>query len=47
LRSDKTKLHGRREELVQANYHLEAESTRLQGRLNAMAVKEKEQEDRL
>ncbi len=47
LRSDKTKLHGRREELVQANHRLEAGSTRLQGRLNAMAVKEKEQEDRL
>ncbi|GAI93838.1 unnamed protein product, partial [marine sediment metagenome] len=47
LRSDKTKLHGRREELVQANHRLEAESTRLQGRLNAMAMKEKREEDRL
>ena len=47
LRDEETKLHGRREELIQANHRLEAESTRLQGKLNAMAVKEKEQEDRL
>jgi len=47
LRDEGTKLHGRREELIQTNHRLEAESTRLQGRLNAMAVKEKEQEDRL
>ena len=47
LRDEETKLHGRREELTQANHRLEAESTRLQGRLNAMAVTEKEQEDRL
>jgi DNA repair exonuclease SbcCD ATPase subunit len=47
LRDEETKLHGRREELTQANHRLEAESVRLQGRLNAMAVKEKEQEDRL
>ncbi|MBA7626486.1 hypothetical protein ES703_33936 [subsurface metagenome] len=45
LRAEEAKLHGRKEELIQANYHLEAESVRLQGRLNAMAVKEKEQED--
>ena len=47
LRDEETNLHGRREELTQANRRLEAESTRLQGKLNAMAVKEKEQEDRL
>jgi len=47
LRSEEPKLHGRKEELLQANHRLEAESTRLQGKLNAMAVKEKEQEDRL
>jgi len=47
LRAEEPKLHGRKEELLQANHLLEAESTRLQGRLNAMAVKEKEQEDRL
>jgi len=47
LRDEETKLHGRREELIQANHRLEAESTRLQGKLNAMEVKEKEQEDRL
>ena len=47
LRAEEAKLHGRKEELIQANRHLEAESVRLQGRLNAMAVKEKEQEDRL
>lgn len=47
LRSEEPKLHGRKEELIQANHHLEAESTRLQGKLNAMAVSEKEQEDRL
>ena len=47
LRTDQTKLHGRREELTQANHRLEAGSTRLQGRLNAMAVQEKEQEDHL
>ena len=47
LRAEEPKLHGRKEELLQANKRLEAESTRLQGKLNAMAVKEKEQEDRL
>ncbi len=47
LRDEETKLHGRGEELTQANHRLEAESVRLQGRLNAMAVKEKEQENRL
>jgi len=47
LRAEETKLHGKGEELIQVNHHLEAESTRLHGRLNAMAVKEKEQEDRL
>jgi chromosome segregation ATPase len=47
LRAEEAKLHGRKEELTQANHRLEAESTRLQGKLNAMAVKEKEQEDRL
>jgi len=47
LRDEETKLHGRGEELTQANHRLEAESVRLQDRLNAMAVKEKEQEDRL
>ncbi|GAI89922.1 unnamed protein product, partial [marine sediment metagenome] len=47
LRDEANKLHGRKEELAQANHRLEAESTRLQGKLNAMAVKEKGQEDRL
>jgi predicted transcriptional regulator len=47
LRTEKTELHARKEELTQVNQHLEAESTRLQGRLNAMAVKEKEQENHL
>jgi len=47
LRAEEPKLRDRKEELIQANRHLEAESVRLQGRLNAMAVKEKEQEDRL
>ncbi len=47
MRAEEHKLHGRGEELTQANHHLEAESTSLQGKLNAMAVKEKEQEDRL
>ena len=44
LRSEEPKLHGRKEELIQANHHLEAESTKLQGRLNAMAVKEDEED---
>jgi len=47
MRDEESQLHGRGEELVQANHHLEAESIRLQGKLNAMAVKEKEQENRL
>jgi len=45
LRAEETKLHVRKDELAQANHRLEAESVRLQGRLNAMAVKEKEEED--
>jgi len=47
LRAEETKLHGSIEELTQVNRRLEAESVRLQGRLNAMAVKEREEEDRL
>jgi len=47
LRTEETRLHGRKEELTEANDRLEADSVRLQGRLNAMAVREKEQEDRL
>jgi len=47
LRAEEVKLHGSIEELTQANHRLEAESVRLQGRLNAMAVKGKEEEDRL
>lgn len=47
LKAEETKLRGSVEELTQANHRLEAESVRLQGRLNAMAVKEKEEEDRL
>jgi chromosome segregation ATPase len=47
LRDEETKLHGSIEELTQENRCLEAESIRLQGKLNAMAVKEREEEDRL
>jgi DNA repair exonuclease SbcCD ATPase subunit len=47
LRAEEAKLRGSVEELTQANHRLEAESVRLQGKLNAMAVKEKEEEDRL
>ncbi len=47
LRTEQTELHGSIEELAQANHRLEAESVRLQGKLNAMAVKEKDEEDRL
>jgi len=47
LRDEETKLHGRKEELTQENDRLEADSVRLQGKLNAMAMKEKEQENRL
>ena len=47
LRAEEPKLHGRKEELIQANHRLEAESTRLQGKLNAMAVKEKQEENHL
>jgi hypothetical protein len=47
LKAEEPKLHSRKEEPIQANRHLEAESIRLQGKLNAMIVKEKEQENRL
>lgn len=47
LRAEEPKLHARKEELIQANRHLEAEHIRLQGMLNAMALREKEQENRL
>jgi chromosome segregation ATPase len=45
LRAEETRLQGSMEELTQESQHLEAESVRLQGRLNAMAVKEKGEED--
>jgi len=45
LRTQEAQLKAREEEILQANHRLEAESVRLQGRLNAMAVKEKEEED--
>jgi len=47
LRAEETRLHGSIEEFTKANRCLEAESTRLQGKLNAMAVKEREEEGRL
>ena len=45
LRTEEAQLEARKEELLQANRSLEAQHTRLQGMLNAMAVKEKEEED--
>ena len=46
-RTQETQLKSRKKELLQANQRLEAESTPLQGKLKAMAVKEKEEQDRL
>ena len=45
LRTEEAQLEARKEELLQANRSLEAQHTRLQGMLNAMAVKEKQAED--
>ncbi|MBM4432506.1 MAG: hypothetical protein FJ025_00705 [Chloroflexi bacterium] len=47
LRTEEAQLKARKDELLQANDNLEAQHTRLQGRLNAMTMKEKEQENRL
>ena len=45
LRTEEAQLEARKEELLQTNHSLEAQHTRLQGMLNAMALKEKEVED--
>jgi len=45
LRPEEAQLEARKGDLLQENRSLEAERTRLQGRLNAMALKEKEVEE--